>query len=85
MKIQKENKKTLKKGLSDEVIKMISSLKKESKWMLNIRLNAYKAFKKMKNPKWGPDLSFIDFNEYIYYASSLNNEFYKTSWNDVPS
>jgi len=31
MKIQKENKKTLKKGLSDEVIKMISSLKKESK------------------------------------------------------
>ena len=84
MKIQKENKKTLKKGLSDEVIKMISSLKKESKWMLNIRLNAYKVFKKMKNPKWGPDLSFIDFNEYIYYASSLNNEFYKTSWNDVP-
>ena len=84
MKIQKENKKTLKKGLSDEVIKMISSLKKESKWMLNIRLNAYKAFKNMKNPKWGPNLSFIDFNEYIYYASSLNNEFYKTSWNDVP-
>lgn len=84
MKIQKENKKTLKKGLNDEVIKMISSLKKESKWMLNIRLNAYKAFKKIKNPKWGPDLSFIDFNEYIYYASSLNNEFYKTSWNDVP-
>lgn len=84
MKIQKEDKKTLKKGLSDEVIKMISSLKKESKWMLNIRLNAYKAFKKIKNPKWGPDLSFIDFNEYIYYASSLNNEFYKTSWNDVP-
>jgi len=84
MKIQKENKKTLKKGLSDEVIKMISSLKKESKWMLNIRLNAYKAFKNMKNPKWGPDLSFIDFNEYIYYASSLNNEFYKASWNDVP-
>ncbi len=84
MKIQKENKKNLKKGLSDEVIKMISSLKKESKWMLNIRLNAYKVFKKMKNPKWGPDLSFIDFNEYIYYASSLNNEFYKTSWNDVP-
>ena len=84
MKIQKENKKTLKKGLSDEVIKMISSLKKESKWMLNIRLNAYKAFKMIKNPKWGPDLSFIDFNEYIYYASSLNNEFYKTSWNDVP-
>lgn len=84
MKIQKENKKTFKKGLSNEVIKMISSLKKEPKWMLNIRLNAYKAFKKIKNPKWGPDLNFIDFNEYIYYATSLNNEFYKTSWNDVP-
>ena len=52
--------------------------------MLNIRLNAYKVFLKLKNPKWGPDLSFINFNEYIYYASSIGSEYYKTSWDEVP-
>ncbi len=85
MKIKKENKIVLKKGLSVNVIKMISSLKNEPKWMLQKRLDAYKMFCKLKNPKWGPKLDFINFNDYIYYASALDSKFYKTSWNDVPS
>ena len=84
MKIKKENKIILEKGLSSKVIKKISALKNEPEWMLNIRLNAYKVFLKLKNPKWGPDLSFINFNEYIYYASSIGSEYYKTSWDEVP-
>ena len=80
----KKNKVILKKGLSTDIIKIISSLKNESKWMLQIRLNAYKTFCKLKNPKWGPKLDFIDFNDYIYYASALDSKFYKTSWNEVP-
>ena len=84
MKIKKENKIILEKGLSSKVIKKISALKNEPEWMLNIRLKAYKVFLKLKNPKWGPDLSFIDFNEYIYYASSIGSEYYKTSWDEVP-
>ena len=84
MKAKKENKIVLEKGLSAKVIKKISALKNEPEWMLNIRLNAYKVFLKLKNPKWGPDLSFINFNEYIYYASSIGSEYYKTSWDEVP-
>ena len=84
MKTKKENKIILEKGLSSKVIKKISALKNEPEWMLNIRLKAYKVFLKLKNPKWGPDLSFIDFNEYIYYASSIGSEYYKTSWDEVP-
>ena len=84
MKTKKENKIILEKGLSAKVIKKISALKNEPEWMLNIRLNAYKVFLKLKNPKWGPDLSFINFNEYIYYASSISSEYYKTSWDEVP-
>ena len=84
MKTKKENKIVLKKGLSVDIIKKISALKKEPKWMLDIRLNAYKVFLKLKNPKWGPDLNFIKFDEYIYYASSIGSEYYKTSWNEVP-
>ena len=84
METKKENKIILEKGLSSKVIKKISALKNEPEWMLNIRLNAYKVFLKLKNPKWGPDLSFINFNEYIYYASSIGSEYYKTSWDEVP-
>lgn len=84
MKTKKENKIILEKGLSAKVIKKISALKNEPEWMLNIRLNAYKVFLKLKNPKWGPDLGFINFNEYIYYASSIGSEYYKTSWDEIP-
>ena len=84
MKTKKENKIVLEKGLSTKVIEKISALKNEPKWMLDIRLNAYKAFLKLRNPKWGPDLNFINFDEYIYYASSIGSKYYKTSWDEVP-
>ena len=75
----------LQPGLSVEVIKKISELKNEPEWMLNIRLAAYEKFNILKNPtSWGPDLSFIDFDKYIYYASSLGENYYKNSWDEIP-
>ena len=75
----------LQPGLSVEVIKKISELKNEPEWMLNIRLAAYDKFNILKNPtSWGPDLSFIDFDKYIYYASSLGENYYKNSWDEIP-
>ena len=75
----------LQPGLSVEVIKKISELKNEPEWMLNIRLDAYEKFNLLKNPtSWGPDLSFIDFDKYIYYASSLGENYYKNSWDEIP-
>ena len=76
----------LQPGLSVEVIKKISELKNEPEWMLNIRLAAYEKFNLLKNPtSWGPDLSFIDFDKYIYYASSLGENYYKNSWDEIPN
>ncbi len=72
-----------KKGLSEELIRYISKIKEEPEWMLEIRLNAYEHFKKLKNPKWGPDLSFINFDDYLYYVSS--SEKIKKNWDDVPT
>ena len=75
----------LQPGLSVEVIKKISELKNEPEWMLNIRLASYEKFNLLKNPtSWGPDLSFIDFDKYIYYASSLGENYYKNSWDEIP-
>ena len=40
------------KGLNEEVIRFISKIKKEPKWMLNWRLKAYSRLKNVKEPNW---------------------------------
>lgn len=70
------------KGINEEVIKKISLIKNEPEWMLKLRLKAYKEFLKLKNPSWGPDLSFIDFSEYVYYSTSTKKS--ESYWDKVP-
>ena len=70
------------KGISEEVVRKISAMKNEPEWMLNIRLKAYKEFDKMKWPTFGPDLSSVNFDEYIYYIKSSQKT--EKSWDDVP-
>src|SRR6056300_1163643 len=69
-------------GLSEETVRQISAYKNEPEWMLNIRLQAYEAFLELENPKWGPDLSKIDFQSYVYYIKSTDRA--EKSWDDVP-
>lgn len=70
------------KGLSEEIVREISKIKNEPKWMLDIRLEAYSQFLKIDNPKWGPDLNFINFDNYVYYNSS--NKKTEQDWEKVP-
>lgn len=69
-------------GLDEEVIKQISSYKNEPEWMLNYRLKAYRAFKSMPLPKFGPDLSHLDFDSFVYFIRPSQKE--ETNWEDVP-
>ena len=71
-----------KKGLTRQTILDISSHKNEPEWMLNFRLKAYETFKKMKNPNFGPDLSFLKYDEYTYYIKPADKS--SKSWNEVP-
>ena len=71
-----------KKGLTEETIREISSLKKEPEWMLEFRLNALKAFLSMPNPSYGPDLSNLDFDSYTYFTRPSEKE--EKSWDQVP-
>jgi len=58
------------KGLSEETIKFISDQKKEPKWMLEWRLNAYNRLQKMKEPNWQkPKYPKIDYQELYYYSA----------------
>ncbi len=70
------------KGLSEEIVRKISKIKNEPEWMLNIRLEALKKFKEMKNPSFGPDLSFINFDEITYYSTSVKGM--ESDWDKVP-
>ena len=62
------------KGLNEDVIRLISSKKNEPQWLLDWRLEAYKHWLTMKEPKWAfikyPE---IDFNDISYYAAPKSN------------
>ena len=70
------------KGLSLEVVEAISRYKNEPDWMLEFRRKAYKKFESMPQPSFGPNLDFIDFNEYTYYIKSSKNV--ENEWENVP-
>ncbi len=71
------------KGLNEEVIKFISHAKGEPDFMLEYRLKSYEQFCKLENPKWGPDLSGINFDEYTYYVKSTEKQAH--NWENVPT
>ena len=70
------------KGLSLEVVEAISRYKNEPEWMLEFSRKAYKKFASMPQPSFGPNLDFIDFNEYTYYIKSSKNV--ENEWENVP-
>jgi Fe-S cluster assembly protein SufB len=58
------------RGLSEDVIRTISSKKNEPDWLLEFRLNAYRHWLTMTEPKW-PNVRYpkIDFQDIIYYSA----------------
>lgn len=66
--------------LTEQLIKKISSIKKEPETILNFRLKCLETFKKLKNPNFGPQLN-IDYDQITYYKerqTPLTNK-----WSDV--
>ncbi len=57
-------------GLNEKIIKTISSIKNEPKWLLEWRLKAYSHWLKMSEPKWS-NLHYpkIDFQNLCYYSA----------------
>lgn len=57
-------------GINEKIIKLISRKKKEPDFLLQFRLNGYKKWKNMIEPKWG-NLAYnkIDYNNIIYYSA----------------
>ncbi len=72
------------KGLSHEVVEMISRLKKEPDWMREYRHEALDIFLAKPMPRWGDTelLNSIDFSDIFYYVRPMENQ--GKSWEDVP-
>lgn len=70
------------KGLSEDVVRRISKIKDEPTWMLDKRLEALRVFHSKPMPAWGANLSEINFDDIIYYASATDKP--ARSWDDVP-
>ena len=57
-------------GLDEEVIKRLSEIKNEPKWLLNWRLKAYRHWLKMKEPTWSNiEYDPIDYQTISYYSA----------------
>ncbi len=70
------------KGLSEAVVRAISTHKKEPEWMLDIRLRALRVFLEKPMPGWGAHIGDIDFDDIYYYAKPAEQSV--TSWEDLP-
>ena len=58
------------RGLSEDVVRMISSIKEEPEWMLAFRLKAYRQWLKMTTPEWAHvEYPAIDYQNIIYYSA----------------
>jgi Fe-S cluster assembly protein SufB len=70
---------TIPKGLSEEVVRLISQKKNEPEWMLEFRLKAYRHWLTMEMPKWAHLLvPKIDYNDIIYYSAPKRQAKYES-------
>jgi Fe-S cluster assembly protein SufB len=71
------------KGLDEEIVREISARKGEPEWMLKNRLKALKHAMARPWPKWGGDLSGLNFDEIYFYIRPSERGTGKT-WDEVP-
>ena len=60
----------IEKGLSEDVVRIISGKKDEPEWLLEFRLKAYRHWLTMKMPEWAHlNIPEIDYQNVIYYSA----------------
>ena len=63
------------KGLSEDVVRFISAKKGEPEWLLEWRLEAYRRWRTMEEPKWARvHYPKIDYEDLYYYSAPKSTE-----------
>src|SRR5437773_10324300 len=61
---------TVPRGLSEDIVRLISAKKNEPEWLLEWRLKAYRLWLTMKEPTWqNVHYDPIDYQNIIYYSA----------------
>jgi Fe-S cluster assembly protein SufB len=72
-----------KKGLNEDIVREMSSMKGEEPWMLKFRLDALKRFEKKPMLPWfATRMPDLDFNDIYYYVKPTDHQV--NSWEDLP-
>ncbi len=71
------------KGLTRDIVCQISEMKGEPQWMRDFRLKALEVFRQKPTPRWGGDLSELNFDDIHYYMKAADRQ--GKSWDDVPA
>ena len=72
------------RGLSEDVIRLISAKKNEPEFMLEFRLKAYRQWLKMSEPKWSHvNYPAIDYQNIVYYSAPKKKQDKKASLDEV--
>jgi len=69
-------------GLDEDIVRQISAIKEEPRWMLDYRLKALAHFQARPMPGWGPDLSNLNLDEIHYYVRPAESQ--GRTWDEVP-
>lgn len=70
------------KGLDHQIVRQISEMKREPKWMTDFRLQSLDMFFAKANLNWGGNLSELDYQNIFYYMRASDRQ--ERSWDDVP-
>ncbi|MDO4755287.1 MAG: Fe-S cluster assembly protein SufB, partial [Parabacteroides sp.] len=63
------------RGLSEEVVRIISAKKNEPEWLLDFRLKAFRYWQTLEMPTWAHlNIPEIDYQDIIYYAAPKKKE-----------
>jgi Fe-S cluster assembly protein SufB len=66
---------TIPRGLSEDVVRLISAKKEEPEWLLEFRLKAYRQWLQMTEPNWqNAEYPAIDYQNIIYYSAPKVSE-----------
>ena len=72
------------KGINVDTVRLISSIKKEPKWVTDFRLKGYRSWVRQKHPKWSNlNIPPIDFQDIVYYSAPKGTDDVKTL-DDLP-
>ena len=72
------------KGVNEDIVRLISAKNKEPEWMTEWRLEAYRRWVTMTEPKWAMlNYPVIDYQDQYYYARPKSMEEKPKSLDDV--